>query len=126
MKQIQKMGPLEGILGLLPGVNMKASSRRKWDPKRMGHLEAIVLSRHPRASAARDHQRLPPRRNRQRRRRPISEVNKLLDSPRHAEDEEEDVQRRNEMPPSMFGMRYCRDADSEYRFQNSEGAKSEF
>ena len=44
LKQIEKLGPLEGILKLLPGVNTKALKQAKMDPKRMKHVEAIVLS----------------------------------------------------------------------------------
>src|ERR671916_178897 len=45
MRQIEKLGPLEGILGMLPGVNAKVLKQAKSvDPKRMKHLEAIVLS----------------------------------------------------------------------------------
>ena len=47
MKQIEKMGPLEGILKMLPGVNTKALKQMKADPKRMKHVEAIVLSMTP-------------------------------------------------------------------------------
>jgi len=47
MRQIQKMGPLEGILKMLPGVNTKALKQMKADPKRMKHVEAIVLSMTP-------------------------------------------------------------------------------
>jgi len=44
MRQIEKMGPLEGVLKMLPGVNTKMLSQAKMDPKRMKHVEAIVLS----------------------------------------------------------------------------------
>jgi signal recognition particle subunit SRP54 len=44
MKQIEKLGPLEGILKMLPGVNTKALKQAKMDPKRLKHVEAIVLS----------------------------------------------------------------------------------
>jgi signal recognition particle subunit SRP54 len=47
MKQIQKLGPLEGLLKMLPGVNAKALKQARVDPKRMKHLEAIVLSMTP-------------------------------------------------------------------------------
>ena len=47
LKQIEKLGPLEGILKLLPGVNTKALKQAKMDPKRMKHAEAIVLSMTP-------------------------------------------------------------------------------
>src|SRR3954466_2433403 len=45
MRQIQKMGPLEGLLKMMPGVNSKMLKQVKdADPKRMKHVEAIVLS----------------------------------------------------------------------------------
>ena len=45
MKQIERLGPLEGLLKMLPGVNTKMLKQVKAaDPKRMKHVEAIVLS----------------------------------------------------------------------------------
>ena len=44
MKQMQKLGPLENLLKLLPGVNASMLKQAKIDPKRMKHVEAIVLS----------------------------------------------------------------------------------
>jgi signal recognition particle subunit SRP54 len=45
MKQIERLGPLEGLLKMLPGVNTKVLKQVKAaDPKRMKHVEAIVLS----------------------------------------------------------------------------------
>src|SRR6185369_9045754 len=45
MKQIERLGPLEGLLKMLPGVNTKMLKQVKQaDPKRLRHLEAIVLS----------------------------------------------------------------------------------
>src|SRR6266566_3561060 len=80
MRQIQKMGPLEGILKMLPGVNTKALKQMKADPKRMKHVEAIVLSMTP------DERKNPGIINGSRRARiakgagrPISDVNRLLD-----------------------------------------------
>jgi signal recognition particle subunit SRP54 len=43
MKQLKRMGPLEGILGMLPGVG-KQLKGAKVDPDRMKKSEAIVLS----------------------------------------------------------------------------------
>jgi signal recognition particle subunit SRP54 len=80
MRQIQKMGPLEGILKMLPGVNTKALKQMKADPKRMKHVEAIVLSMTP------EERKNPGVINGSRRARiakgagrPISDVNRLLD-----------------------------------------------
>ena len=47
MRQMQKLGPMENLLKLLPGVNSKMLSQAKMDPKRMKHVEAIVLSMTP-------------------------------------------------------------------------------
>ncbi|MCZ6915782.1 MAG: signal recognition particle protein [Gemmatimonadetes bacterium] len=47
MRQIQKMGPLKGVLGMLPGVNAKMLRNAKVDEKRIKHFEAIVLSMTP-------------------------------------------------------------------------------
>jgi signal recognition particle subunit SRP54 len=45
MKQIERLGPLEGLLKMLPGVNSKMLKQVKSaDPKRLKHVEAIVLS----------------------------------------------------------------------------------
>jgi signal recognition particle subunit SRP54 len=107
MKQIQKMGPLEGLLGLLPGVNMKALKQAKVDPRRMRHLEAIVLSMTP------QERKQPGIINGSRRARiakgagrPISEVNKLLDQFRDMQKMMKKMAKGGpRMPPSMFGMR---------------------
>jgi signal recognition particle subunit SRP54 len=45
MKFMRKLGPLEGILGMLPG--MGALKGMKVDEKRINHMEAIVLSMTP-------------------------------------------------------------------------------
>ena len=47
MKQLQKMGPLEGLLGLLPGANAKMLKQANADPRRIRHVEAIILSMTP-------------------------------------------------------------------------------
>ena len=80
MRQIQKLGPLEGLLKLMPGVNAKMLKQANVDPKRMKHLEAIVLSMTPQERKA------PGIINGSRRARiakgcgrPVSEVNRLLD-----------------------------------------------
>jgi len=45
MKQMQKMGGLAGIMGMLPGMGMKASDIEGMiDEKQLKHMEAIVLS----------------------------------------------------------------------------------
>jgi len=47
LKQMQAMGPLKQVLGLLPGVNAKALAAVPADDKRLKHVEAIVLSMTP-------------------------------------------------------------------------------
>ncbi|WP_199617905.1 signal recognition particle protein [Paenibacillus alkalitolerans] len=45
MQQVKKLGPLENILEMLPGMgNMKQLKDAKIDPKQMARVEAIVLS----------------------------------------------------------------------------------
>src|SRR6266850_942674 len=45
MKQMERLGPLEGLIKMLPGVNAKMLKQvKEADPKRMRHVEAIVLS----------------------------------------------------------------------------------
>jgi signal recognition particle subunit SRP54 len=79
MKQMQRLGPLEGILKMLPGVNAKMLKQANVDPKRMKHVEAIVLS------MTRAERKNPALINGSRRARiargsgrPTSEVNRLL------------------------------------------------
>jgi len=47
LKQMQSMGPLKQVLGLLPGVKAKALKGVSMDDKRLKHVEAIVLSMTP-------------------------------------------------------------------------------
>jgi signal recognition particle subunit SRP54 len=47
MQQMQKMGPLEGLLKMVPGVNAKMLKGARLDPKQIRHIEAIVLSMTP-------------------------------------------------------------------------------
>jgi signal recognition particle subunit SRP54 len=80
MRQMEKLGPLEGVLKLLPGVNTAALKQAKGlDPKRMKHVEAIVLS------MTAEERKEPGILNGSRRARiargsgrPINEVNRLL------------------------------------------------
>jgi signal recognition particle subunit SRP54 len=79
MQQVQKMGPLEGLLGMLPGLPAKALKQAKVDPKRIRHTEAIIQSMTP------EERRRPDILNGSRRARiargagrPVSEVNQLL------------------------------------------------
>jgi signal recognition particle subunit SRP54 len=108
MKQIQKLGPLEGVLKMLPGVNTKMLKQANVDPKRMKHLEAIVLSMTP------EERKNPGLLNGSRRSRvakgsgrPIAEVNRLLEQFRDMQKMMKKVAQGggNRMPPGMFGMR---------------------
>lgn len=44
MRQMQKLGPLKNVLGMLPGVNPEMLKHANVDEKRIKHVEAIVLS----------------------------------------------------------------------------------
>jgi signal recognition particle subunit SRP54 len=108
MKQMERMGPIEGMLKLLPGVNAKMLSQVKQDPKRMKHAEAIVLSMTP---AERKNPALinGSRRVRIARGsgRAVSDVNRLLDQFREMQKMMKKMNRRGgkRVPPAMFGMR---------------------
>jgi signal recognition particle subunit SRP54 len=78
-KQIQKMGPIEGLLKMIPGVKAKMLEGVEVDPRRIKHMEAIILSMTP------AERRKPEIMNGSRRARvargsgrPVSEVNRLL------------------------------------------------
>lgn len=81
MKQMEKLGSMQNILKMLPGVNSKMLAQAsKVDPKRMKHLEAIVLS------MTAQERKKPELLNGSRRARvakgsgrPVSEVNRLLE-----------------------------------------------
>ena len=47
MKQMQKMGPLKNVLGMLPGVNPQMLKTANVDDHRLKHVEAIILSMTP-------------------------------------------------------------------------------
>jgi signal recognition particle subunit SRP54 len=52
MKQVRKMGPLSGILGMLPGMGaMKQLKNADVDEKELDRVEAIILSMTPRERA---------------------------------------------------------------------------
>ncbi|MBI2795884.1 MAG: signal recognition particle protein [Gemmatimonadetes bacterium] len=107
MKQIQKLGPLEGVLKMLPGVNTRMLKDAKMDPRRMKHLEAIVLSMTP--AERKD----PTLMNGSRRARvakgsgrPVSEVNRLLDQFREMRKMMKKAAGGGmRMPPMFGGMR---------------------
>jgi signal recognition particle subunit SRP54 len=47
LKQVQAMGPLESLMGMIPGVSPKLMAKANTDPRRIKHVEAIVLSMTP-------------------------------------------------------------------------------
>jgi len=104
MKQIQKLGPLEGVLKMLPGVNTKMLKQANADPKRIKWVEAIVLS-------MTDQERKKPDLLNGSRRlriakgsgRPISEVNRLMDQFRDMQKMMKKMSGGGRMPPGMFG-----------------------
>ncbi|MGN0836547.1 MAG: signal recognition particle protein [Akkermansia sp.] len=65
MRMMQSLGPLEGLLGLMPGFNKirKQLPEGALDPKRTKRMEAIVLSMTP-AERANDKLLIPSRRRR--------------------------------------------------------------
>lgn len=47
MKQIKKLGPLENLIKMLPGAKKMGLNNVNIDPKRLSHIEAIILSMTP-------------------------------------------------------------------------------
>jgi signal recognition particle subunit SRP54 len=79
MRQVQRMGPLEQLMKLIPGAGKLKIPGGQMDPKRMKHVEAIILSMTP------DERRNPKIIDGSRRARiargsgrPVSEINRLL------------------------------------------------
>jgi signal recognition particle subunit SRP54 len=79
MRQVQKMGPLDQLLKLIPGASKMAIPAANLDPKRFKHVEAIILSMTP------AERRRPEILDGSRRARiakgsgrPVSEVNRLM------------------------------------------------
>ncbi|WP_419163359.1 signal recognition particle protein [Candidatus Palauibacter sp.] len=79
IQQIQKMGPLKGLLKMMPGVDARMLDQADVDPRRVRHLEAIILSMTP------EERRRPDILNGSRRARiakgsgrPVHEVNRLI------------------------------------------------
>ncbi len=85
LKQIQRMGPLDQLVKMIPGMGKKLP-KGSMDPKRMKHTEAIILS------MTTEERRNPKILNGSRRARiakgsgrPVSEVNRLLKQYREME-----------------------------------------
>jgi signal recognition particle subunit SRP54 len=79
LRQVKKMGPIEGVLKMLPGVNSKMLEQARPDFDKLKHYEAILLSMTPRE------RRVPRSIDGSRRRRiaagsgtSVPEVNRLL------------------------------------------------
>ena len=79
MRQVQKMGPLDQLLKLIPGAGKMKIPAANMDPKRMKHVEAIILS------MTLEERRKPEILNGSRRARiakgsgrPVAEVNRLM------------------------------------------------
>ena len=79
MRQVQRMGPLEQVMKLIPGMGKLKIPTGGVDPKRMKHVEAIILS------MTREERQRPEIINGSRRARiakgsgrPVSEINRLL------------------------------------------------
>ncbi len=80
LQEMHKLGPLESLLGMLPGVGREAMKAAKAaDPRRLQHVEAIVLAMTP------EERKSPEILNGSRRSRiargagrPVQEVNQLL------------------------------------------------
>jgi len=79
LRQLQKLGPMESLLRMIPGLNSKMLKAAKIDPKRFKRLEAMILSMTPEERA------MPRILNAGRRRRvaagsgtTIQEVNQLV------------------------------------------------
>ncbi len=78
MRQVQKMGPLDQLMRMIPGAH-RALPVGEVDPRRLRHIEAIILSMTP------EERRRPEILNGSRRKRiargsgrPVSEVNRLM------------------------------------------------
>jgi signal recognition particle subunit SRP54 len=107
MKQMQRLGPIEGILKMLPGVNAKMLRQASIEPKRMKHVEAIVQS------MTKEERKNPSVINGSRRSRiakgsgrPVSEVNRLLDQFREMQKMMKKASTGGmRMPPGLMGMR---------------------
>ena len=63
MEQMKNMGPIQNVLGMLPGVNTKALKNVDIDEKRLKHIEAIITSMTPRERELQD-KLTPPRKER--------------------------------------------------------------
>ncbi len=100
--QIQKMGPLEGLMKMIPGVKPGMIAPEALDPRRIKHMEAIVLSMTP------AERRKPELLNGSRRARiargsgrPVHEVNRLIKQFRQFQDMGKMFRRMSKLVPGM-------------------------
>jgi len=105
MRQIRKMGPISGILGMIPGLSqMKKLKDAEIDESHLGRVEAIILSMTP------AERRKPDIINGSRRKRiaqgsgtSVQEINKLLAQFKQMQKMMKSLGKGGRMP-SMFGM----------------------
>jgi signal recognition particle subunit SRP54 len=54
MNQLQKMGPLEDIIGMIPGMSSNSAMKNlQIDSKQMDHVKAIIYSMTPESEMTR-------------------------------------------------------------------------
>ncbi|MFQ5702294.1 MAG: signal recognition particle protein [Acidobacteriota bacterium] len=101
LKQIQRMGPLEGLLKMIPGVKPRMLEGVDVDPKRIRHVEAIILSMTP---AERRSPRILTGSRRARiargSGRPVHEVNRLL---KHFKEMQKMMKDMRKLAPMLAG-----------------------
>jgi signal recognition particle subunit SRP54 len=102
VQQLQKMGPLKGLLKMVPGIKAGMLDDVEVDQKRVKHLEAIIQSMTP------DERRKPRILNGSRRARiargsgrPVHEVNRLL---KQFEEMRKMMKQMGRLAPAMKGM----------------------
>ena len=100
--EIQKMGPLEGLMKMIPGVKPGMLSPEAMDPRRIKHMEAIVLSMTP-AERHRPEILNGSRRARIARGsgRPVHEVNRLIKQFGQFQDMGKMFRRMSKLVPGM-------------------------
>jgi signal recognition particle subunit SRP54 len=101
MRQVQRMGPLDQLLKLIPGAAKLSPQAEKMDPKKMKHVEAIILSMTP------EERKNPKIIDGSRRLRiakgsgrPVAEVNRLL---KQFQDMQKFMKQMKGMMPGMIG-----------------------
>lgn len=102
VQQLQKMGPLKGLLKMIPGIKTSMLDEVEVDQKRVKHLEAIIQSMTP------EERRKPQILNGSRRARiargsgrPVHEVNRLL---KQFQEMRKMMKQMGKMAPAMKGM----------------------